>query len=79
MRLTRGIGRFIIVVLRDHRCFERHWPTFSGGLILVVLTSRNHFGKKEKVNEKEKIAFPFFYSFFPFLFFLIQAFNSYPA
>ena len=60
-------------------CFDRHWPTFSGGLILVALASRNHFGKKEKEKEKKRSLAPSFTYFFPFCFFLFQAFNSYPA
>ena len=35
--------------------------------------------QKIKRKRKEKIACPFFYLSFPFLFFLFQAFNSYPA
>lgn len=43
----------------------------------MALASRNHFGKKEK--EKKRSLAPSFTYFFPFLFFLFQAFNSYPA
>lgn len=57
-------------------CFERHWQTFSWGLILLPLVLRNHFGKKKK---KKKSACLFFYLFFPLLFFSLQAYNSYPA
>lgn len=52
-------------------CFEKHWPTFSGGLILVALAIWNHLSQKKK-----KSACFFLHSFFPLLFFSFHALHA---
>ena len=53
-------------------CFDRHWPTISGGLILVALASRNHFGKKKK---KRKNLLPLLLLFLSLFVFLVSGFS----
>jgi len=52
--------------------FESHWPTFSWGLILVALASKNHFGKKKK---KRKDRLPLLLLIFSLFVFLVSGFQ----